>query len=181
MRLPGDATLIIVAPAHRSDSGVDAVSMRERQARIAALETAWRTAGLPLVHIRQAALAARGPGAVPSGEAEATLSMSETDVFLSTGLADLLTQRGATTVVLCGTLGDPVRETAVQQACALGFRTFVVIDAADGATLDHGEAVGAPDARDGAISVDTATALEAAARAAVWRQERAKRPNPIGR
>jgi Isochorismatase family len=175
MRLPGDATLIIVTPTNRSEASGDDARTRDLQARIAALQLAWRTAGLPLVHVRQAAaiVASGEPAGAPV--AEATLSMSGKDVFLSSGLEDLLTQRGATTIVLCGALGGEAQETPVQQACALGFRTFVVIDAAEGASLGADEPFGATDARDDAIGVDTATALEAVARAAAWRQEKAKR------
>jgi len=177
MRLPGDATLIIVAQTNRSAarSGDDA-AMADRQSRIAALLMAWETAGLPVIHIHHQQAAA----IVPSGdqaEARATdamLTRSGHDVFLSTGLEDLLTQRGATTIVLCGALGTAAPETAVQQACALGFRTFVVIDAAEGAPLGDA-ALGAPEARDGAIGVDTATAIEAVARTAAWRQEKSRR------
>jgi hypothetical protein len=66
---------------------------------------------------------------------------------------------------LCGFLGEPGGETADRQACALGFRTFVVADAAIGKTALP--AAGA----DGAIEVDTITAEAAAEQAGAWRRE----------
>jgi nicotinamidase-related amidase len=174
MRLPGDATLIVVADASAAIADGGDGKLRDRQTRIAALQIAWRRAGLPVVHVEHSPGVLRA-GADPamSLDEEPRLTMVGQDVFLSTGLEELLTQRGATTVVLCGAFGDPEMETAVLQACKLGFRTFVVADAADsvGRGLDP---AADSDRRDRAIDVDTATALAAAARIGTWRTEKAK-------
>jgi hypothetical protein len=167
MRLPGDATLVVVI-AHRREWETDEGERRLAHMRV--LETAWERAGLPIIHLeRTADGASGGVSGGSSADLGETLRMTGHDFFLGSGLEDLLTRRGATTVVLCGFLGETGGETADRQACALGFRTFVVADAA------LGKAALPSAGRDAAIEVDTITAQAAAEQAGAWRREAKRR------
>src|SRR5271165_602353 len=100
MRLPADATLIVVG-ARPADAGC-APKM------VAALVDAWRREDLPVVDVP----GERAPGA---------------GAFAEGRLESLLDDLGATTLVLCG---EAVAVGAVaHDAAALGFHVFIVRDA----------------------------------------------------
>jgi nicotinamidase-related amidase len=183
MRLPCDAVLLLIdleqairAPIFEPRHNPDA------EAHIAALLAAWRAEILPIVHIRRdssdpASLYRPGQDTL-SFLAEASPKPSETilgrsadSAFVGTDLEAVLDRFGATTLVVCGILGNPSLEASVRDGASLGYRLFVVADAcgsagdADNLSLAHmgGE---------WAEIVDCATALRAAAMANVRRRKR---------
>src|ERR1700758_3452344 len=103
MRLPGDATLVVLGARGR-DAETD--EGERRLIHMRTLEIAWQRAGLPVIRIECAGHGTGGASAGAAGDGT-TLRMSGDDFFLGSGLEDLLTRRGATTVVLCGFLGEP--------------------------------------------------------------------------
>ncbi len=100
MRLPADATLIVVGEPDAARDGGAA-------AKVAALIEAWRREDLPAVDLRDVADASRA--------------------FADGGLQARLDDFGATTLVLCGE-GVAV-EAVAREAAALGFHAFIVLDA----------------------------------------------------
>jgi len=164
MRLPADATLIVVDPGGPS-AGPHPPLAGSVAANVAALIAVWRREELPLVRARPlAAGAERKEPADDEGWHERAVALG---AFGATGLEDLLEEIGATTLVLCGA-SEEVAASA-RDAVALGYQVFVVADACPSATA--GLEV------EGAALVDAATALGAAAMAKFrlrWRAERAR-------
>ncbi len=165
MRLPADATLIVVdAPPSGAPGAPPAM------ANLAALIAAWRAEALPLAH---AFSPARG-GGPEALEGEIVVAMSAASAFAGTALESRLDAIGATTLVVCGA-ADAVVATA-REAGALGYQVFVVADACPSAGDSEGPAL-AGLSRELATPVDAASALSAAAAAKArlrWQAERAR-------
>jgi nicotinamidase-related amidase len=141
MRLPSDATLLVIDPrpaleecagGHRNSPGAEAA--------IGQLLAAWRAAGLPIIHShidrpRSPRVSEAGesgndgrPEVAPS-PGEPTFARPNGSAFDGTDLDDLLTELGRTTLVVCGFATDEAIEASVRHAADLGYRIFVVADA----------------------------------------------------
>jgi nicotinamidase-related amidase len=195
MRLPADATLIVVDVQEAIDDPRWGPRNNPRaEESIAALIAVWRAEGLPLVHVRHDSIepaspyAPGGPGhrfkacAAPL-EGETVVGKRANSAFIGTDLEGLLDGLGATTLVLCGVLTPNSLEATARHAGNLGYQVFVVSDACwavDKVDL-RGKRWPAEDVHalslahlsgEYAAVVDTATAL-AAAMSAKARQRRA--------
>ncbi|HTR14943.1 MAG TPA: isochorismatase family protein [Roseiarcus sp.] len=117
MRLPADATLIVIETLIAQESGA--------ATNIAKLIEAWRAEELPIVHVR-----AGPPEAGPlSGgrEGESIIDSACVGAFAAPELEILLDEIGATTLTLCG--DARAVEATAREAADLGFQAFVVSDA----------------------------------------------------
>ena len=179
MRLPADAVLLVIdAQAAIGDPRrtVDDVPVADQN--IAILIAAWRTEGLPLVHVDKQATAPASPlppAVAPLG-GEIVIVRNTASAFVGADLEARLDELGATTLVLCGTLATHALEASARHAGDLGYQVFVVADAcraADAVDL-RGRLWPAEDVRalslaqlkgETATIVDVATALRAAAMA----------------
>ncbi|PWB64116.1 MAG: cysteine hydrolase [Bradyrhizobiaceae bacterium] len=140
-RLPSDTVLMVVDvqmaiddPAWGPRNNPDA------ETKIAALIAAWREAAMPLVHVRHDSVAPRSPyrpgtpghafkpAALPR-DGEAVVGKTVNSAFVGTALEEMLTQRGATTLAVCGVLTHNSVEATVRHAGNLGYRVFVAADA----------------------------------------------------
>jgi len=122
MRLPADATLIVIETQTRGTSASGGA------ANIAKLVEAWRAEELPIVHLRAGSQetgldveprAARG--------CESIIETAFTDAFAAPELEILLEEIGATTLTLCGEARAV--EAAARKAADLGYQAYVVADA----------------------------------------------------
>ena len=116
MRLPADATLIVVHGAGPHDAGAPG------EANVAGLLAAWRAEALPVVHLGAGAQVR--PSAAPIGS-ETVIARDATP---GGALAEALDAIGATTLVLCGDATEIPK--TVREAVSLGCHAFVVADAA---------------------------------------------------
>lgn len=141
MRLPRDATLIVVDLQHaiddprfgpRNNPGAESV--------IASLIAVWRDEGLPMIHVRHDSVepgspyAPGSPGHPFKPEAqpragETVIGKNAHSAFVGTALEETLDALGATTLVLCGVLTHNSLEATARHAGDLGYRVFVVADA----------------------------------------------------
>jgi nicotinamidase-related amidase len=140
-RLPGDTVLMVIdVQMAIDDPKWGPRNNPDGERNIALLLDAWRDAGLPIVHVRHDSVEPRSPyrpGTPGHGfKAEATPREDEPVVpknansaFVGTGLEDLLTARGVTTLVVCGVLTQNSVEATVRHAGNLGYRVFVASDA----------------------------------------------------
>jgi nicotinamidase-related amidase len=107
---------------------------------IAALLAVWRGAGMPILHIRHDSLDPASPyrpgspGHDFKAEAaplagERILAKQANSAFIGTGLDDLLTREGITTIVVAGVLTHNSVESTVRHAGDLGYRVIVAADA----------------------------------------------------
>ncbi len=165
MRLPADATLIVVdaRPSQASNEPPAA-------ANVAALIAAWRAEALPLAHAFASARNERRE----DPEGEIVVAMSAASAFAGTALEIRLDEIGATTLVLCGA-PDAVVATS-REAGELGYQVFVVADACPSAGGDQVAALAglSPEL---ATLVDAASTLSTAAAAKArlrWQAERAR-------
>jgi nicotinamidase-related amidase len=185
MRLPADAVLLIIdAQEAVEDPRSGAGDGPDVEKTIPALITAWRTEGLPLVHVGRPPIA-HSPLAfvVPPLEGEIVIVRKATSAFVGSDLEARLDELGATTLVFCGTLATHALEASARHASDLGYQLFVVADAcraADAVDL-RGRLWPAEDVRALALArlkgetaaiVDVATTLRASATAKA-RQRRA--------
>jgi nicotinamidase-related amidase len=185
MRLPADAVLLIIdaqEAAHGSPPG----DGRDVETNLAALATAWRMEGLPLVNVGRPPIASAPQAfAVPPFEGEVVIERNATSAFVGTELEARLDELGATTLVVCGTLATHALEASARHASDLGYQVFVVADAcwaADAVDLrgrlwlaeDVGALALARLKGESATIVDATTTLRAAATAKA-RQRRAAR------
>ena len=165
MRLPADATLIVV--------DAEAAGAPEAAANVASLVGAWRQEGLPVVRAREPDA---GEGFPPQDAAkrggEHEMALGGASAFAGAELERLLEEIGATTLVLCGSAAK-VAESA-RDAAALGYQVYIVADACFGAEAARRLATLAPDC---AALTDAASALAAASVAKFrqrWKAERSR-------
>jgi nicotinamidase-related amidase len=181
MRLPADAVLLIIdaqeavdGPRSGAGDGADV------EKNMAALIAAWRTEGLPLVHVGRQ----QGDPPHPPLDGEIVIVRNSTSAFVGADLEARLDELGATTLVLCGALATHALEASARHAADLGYQVFVVADACQAAdTVDlRGRLWPAEDVRALALAhlkgetatiVDVATTLRAAATAKARQRRRA--------
>jgi nicotinamidase-related amidase len=141
MRLPCDATLIIIDVQEASDDACWGPRNNQgAETVIAALLAAWRAEDLPIVHIRHDSIEPRSPYrpdapghrfkalAQPLAD-ERIVAKNANSAFIETRLEETLDEIGATTLVVCGVLTHNSVETTVRHGGNLGYRIFVVSDA----------------------------------------------------
>lgn len=140
-KLPSDTTLIIVdMQLAIDDPKWGPRNNPDAERRIAALLAAWREAEMPVIHIGHDSPEADSPyrpgspghlfkpDAMPIG-LEPVIGKSTNSAFIRTDLDDALTERGVTTLVICGVLTHNSVEATVRHAGNLGYRVFVPGDA----------------------------------------------------
>jgi nicotinamidase-related amidase len=181
MRLPCDAVLLLIDLQRAiRDPSPRPRDYSSAEARIAALLTAWRAEGLPIVHVERDSKSTSpdrldrethsSPSEALPRKGEAILGRFADSAFIGTDLEALLDDFDATTLVVCGIFASPSLEASVRDGANLGYRLFVVADAcwrseaADAVSL-------APMNGGMAEIVDCATALRAAALANVRRRK----------
>jgi len=140
-KLPSDTVLVIVD----LQLAIDDVTWGPRnnpdaEGQVAALLAAWRGAGMPVIHIRHDSTEAKSPyrpgspghafkpESTPS-DAEPVIAKSTNSAFIRTGLDDMLSDLGVTTLVVCGVLTHNSVEATVRHAGNLGYRVLVPGDA----------------------------------------------------
>ncbi|HYA73393.1 MAG TPA: isochorismatase family protein, partial [Roseiarcus sp.] len=116
MRLPHDAALLVVDVQKAiDDPRWGPRNNPDAERAIAALLAAWRTEGLPIVHVRHdstepgSPYAPGSPGHAFKAEArplegETIIGKSAHSAFVGTRLEEALDALGATTLVVCGVL-----------------------------------------------------------------------------
>jgi nicotinamidase-related amidase len=140
-RLPSDTVLLVVDVQCAIDHPKwGPRNNPEAEHKIAALLSAWRDAGMPIVHVRHDSEEARSPyrpgtpehafkpEAMPRDE-EAVVGKHVNSAFIGTDLDAMLTDRGTTTLVVCGVLTNNSIDATVRHAGNLGYRVFVAADA----------------------------------------------------
>ena len=140
-RLPSDTVLMIVDVQRAIDDPKwGPRNNPDAAARAAALLEAWRSAAMPVLHIRHDSAEPASPyrpgapghsfkpEAMPL-EGEWVVGKSVNSAFIGTGLDEALTRRGATTLVVCGVLTHNSVEATVRHAGNLGYRVFIAADA----------------------------------------------------
>jgi nicotinamidase-related amidase len=121
------------------------------EANIARLLTAWRGAGLPVIHIQHTSvlpgspLASCQPGCDFKPEAEPLpgethFTKTVNSAFIGTGLEDHLRSAGVEELVVAGLTTDHCVSTSVRMAANLGFTVTLVDDAT--ATFDRSDLSG---------------------------------------
>src|SRR5262245_25040093 len=140
-RLPADTVLLVVDMQCAIDHpkwGPRNNPAAERN--IAALLAAWRDAAMPVVHIRHDSEEPNSPyrpgtpghgfkpEAMPRDD-EPVVGKSVNSAFIGTELETMLTERGTTTMVVCGVLTHNSVDATVRHAGNLGFRVFLAADA----------------------------------------------------
>jgi nicotinamidase-related amidase len=140
-RLPSDTVLVIVDVQRAIDDPKWGPRNNPDAERcIAALLAAWRSAGMPVVHVRHDSTEPESPyrpdapghpfkaEAVPAA-GERVVAKSANSAFIGTALDEDLTHAGATTLVICGVLTHNSLEATVRHAGNLGYRVLVPADA----------------------------------------------------
>jgi nicotinamidase-related amidase len=180
MRLPADATLLVIGALEAIDDPCSSPGGGPIEARAAALIAIWRREGLPLVHVRCDRPAPDSPFisrrhfrtcAAPL-EGETVIGATAASAFVDTWLEDMLDDVGATTLVLCGAL--KALQATARHAGDLGYRIFIVADACWGAAGALGESLAGLHGETATI-VDTAATLSAAATAKARQRREAGR------
>ena len=168
MRLPADATLVVVGAEEAMEGPCDEPS----EANLASLVAAWRREGLPVVHVHPPGATDASFVACPPSGGETPVAAGVASAFAGTGLEGLLDDSGATTLVLCGAL--PAVEPTARGAAGLGYHIFIPFDACRPPAHPADAAI-ARLSRAGAVVVDTAAALAAAATAKARQRREAQR------
>lgn len=140
-RLPSDTVLMIIdAQRAIDDSKWGPRNNPSAEQCITMLLEAWRANMMPVIHIRHDSLdpdSPYRPGAPghqfkPECEprpGERIIGKNAHSAFIGTGLDDLLTAEGTTTLVVCGALTHHSVDATVRHAAGLGYRVFVAADA----------------------------------------------------
>jgi nicotinamidase-related amidase len=147
MRIPIDTVLLVIDMQKAIDDPCwGPLSHPRADDAVAALLAVWRDAGMPVIHVRHDSvepgspyrpgqpLHAFKPAADPRVD-EPVVGKKTGSAFVGTGLEDLLTAGGHTTLVVCGVLTQNSVETTVRHAGCLGFRVFVAEDACRASAL----------------------------------------------
>ena len=140
-KLPSDTVLVIVDLQLAIDDATwGPRNNPDAEGHVAALLAAWRGAGMPVIHIRHDSTEAKSPyrpgspghafkpEAMPR-DAEPVIAKSTNSAFIRTGLDDMLSDLGVTTLVVCGVLTHNSVEATVRHAGNLGYRVLVPGDA----------------------------------------------------
>jgi nicotinamidase-related amidase len=140
-KLPSDTALILVdLQLAIDDPKWGPRNNPDADRHVAALLAAWRSAEMPVIHIRHDSTEANSPyrpgslghpfkpEAMPTG-AEPVIGKSTNSAFIGTALDEVLTRRGMTTLAVCGVLTHNSVEATVRHAGNLGYRVFVPGDA----------------------------------------------------
>jgi nicotinamidase-related amidase len=140
-RLPSDTVLLVVDLQRAIDDPKwGPRNNPDAERNIAALLAAWRDAGMPIVHVRHDSEEARSPyrpgtpghgfkpEAMPQAD-EPVVGKNVNSAFIGTDLDTMLTDRGTTTLVVCGVLTHNSVDATVRHAGNLGYRVFVAADA----------------------------------------------------
>ena len=141
MQIPPDAVLLAVD----IQQAFDDPSWGRRnnpafEANVRALQSAWRSAGRPIIHVRHdsvkpgSTLRPGSPGNAFRPEStplpgETVIAKSVHSAFIGTALAETLARLGARSLVIHGIQTNYCVATTARMAANLGFRTFVVGDA----------------------------------------------------
>lgn len=141
MRLSRDTVLVLID----LQRAIDDPSWGTRnnpgaEANIARLLAGWRSAGLPIVHVRHCSeergspYRPEAPGQAFKPEAEPlpgepVVPKSAHSAFVATDLELRLEAMGATSLVMCGVLTNNSVEASVRHGADLGFRVLVPGDA----------------------------------------------------
>jgi nicotinamidase-related amidase len=140
-RLPADTVLLEVDEQRAIDDAKwGPRNNPDAEHNIAVLLAAWRDAGMPVVHVRHDSEDATSPYRPGSGghafkpEAmprhdEPVVGKTVNSAFSGTDLEAMLTERGTTTLVICGVLTHNAVEATVRHAGNAGYRVFVAADA----------------------------------------------------
>jgi nicotinamidase-related amidase len=140
-RLPSDTVLLVVDVQRAIDDPKWGPRNNPDAERcIAALLAAWRSAAMPVVHIRHDSAEpaspyrpdapghAFKPEAMPAA-GERVIAKGANSAFVGTALDEELTRDGSTTLVVCGVLTHNSVEATVRHAGDLGYRVLVPGDA----------------------------------------------------
>jgi nicotinamidase-related amidase len=140
-RLPSDTVLIIVDVQRAIDDPKwGPRNNPDAEDNIAALLAAWRSAAMPVFHVRHDSTDAASPyrpgtpghAFKPQAQpraGETLIGKSANSAFINTDLEERLNVIGATTLVVCGVLTHNSVEATVRHAGNLGYRVFVPADA----------------------------------------------------
>lgn len=174
MRLPADATLIVVGAQDAIEDRLSEGGGRRVEANLASLIAVWRKEGLPIVDacLDNAPSVSFKAGVAISSDGGMANAAGAAGAFFKTEIGSLLEDAGVTTLVLCGAL-SAVEQTA-RDAENLGYRVFVPLDACWPAASPADRTI-ARLSREGAAVVDTAVTLSAAAMAKARQRRDAER------
>jgi len=174
LRLPADATLIVVGAQEAIEHCLSAVDGRRLEANLASLIAAWRKERLPIVHasLDRAASASFEASATTALDGETAIAAGAAEAFFMAELEKILEDAGVTTLVLCGVLSAV--EKMARDAEDLGYRVFIPRDACWPAASLADPAM-ASLSREGAALVDTAATLAAATVAKARQRREAQR------
>jgi nicotinamidase-related amidase len=137
-----DTPVLLIIDVQR---GLDHPSFGRRnnpgaEARMAELLAAWRTAGLPVIHVQHLSVRSDSPlrpgqpgcdikPEVAPAPGEPHFTKSVNNAFLGTGLAEYLRDRGCHSLVVVGLTTDHCVSSTVRAAADLGFAVTLVSDA----------------------------------------------------
>lgn len=140
-KIPNNAALMVIdVQLGHDDPRFGRRNNPEAEARIAVLLDAWRTKGLPVVHVQhlsirpESAFHPSHPGVaikpiVTPRDDETLVQKSANSAFIGTNLEQMLHERGIETVILTGLTTPHCVSSTARMAGNLGFATYVVADA----------------------------------------------------
>jgi len=149
-KLPKNSALVVIdVQQGHDDPRFGRRNNPDAESRIAVLLDAWRTKGLPVVHVQhlsvrpQSAFHPSHPGVaikpiVAPRDGETLVQKSANSAFIGTNLEEMLHDRRIETVILTGLTTPHCVSSTARMAGNLGFATYVVADAtaANEGTLD---------------------------------------------
>ncbi len=149
-KLPNNTALIVIdVQQGHDDPRFGRRNNPEAEGRIAVLLDAWRTKGLPVIHVQhlsirpESAFHPSHPGVeikpiVAPRDDETLVQKSANSAFIGTSLEQMLHERRIETVILTGLTTPHCVSSTARMAGNLGFATYVVADAtaANEGTLD---------------------------------------------
>src|SRR5713101_3883893 len=140
-KIPNNTALIVIdVQQGHDDPRFGRRNNPEAEGRIAVLLDAWRTSGLPVIHVQhlsirpESAFHPSHPGVaikpiVAPREDETLIQKSANSAFIGTTLEQMLHERGIETVILTGLTTPHCVSSTARMAGNLGFATYVVSDA----------------------------------------------------
>lgn len=140
--LPGNAVLLLIDVQNGFDSPYwGKRNNPQAESNMAELLKRWRQTARPVVHVRHMSVEPQSPlrPGQPGNEfkevvapmaGERVEEKTVNSAFIGTGLEQYLRQNGYDTLVILGITTDHCVSTSTRMAGNLGFKTFVVADAA---------------------------------------------------